>query len=227
MRLQIACAALVAALTATAASSAAAQDLQIAGNFGLTTDYVFRGVSQSGEDPAPFAGIDATYGGFYAGAWGSSVDFGDGTDIEVDVYGGYRTEAAGYALDFGVVGYFYNGAPGGVDYDYAEFKVAASRAIGPVTLGGAVFYSPDFFGADDEATYVEGNAAFVIADGWTVSGAVGNQFLDVSDDYVTWNLGVAYTLAEGVVLDGRYHDTDLDGIDIAEERFAFTVKASF
>jgi uncharacterized protein (TIGR02001 family) len=228
MKLHTACAALVAALTASVvASAASAQDLAWSGNFGLTTDYVFRGVSQSGGDPAPFAGVDVTYGSFYAGAWGSSVDFGDGTDIEVDLYGGFRTEAAGYALDFGVVGYLYNGAPGGVDYDYVEFKAAASRAIGPATLGAAVFYSPDFFGADDSATYVEANAAYAIAPGWTVSGAVGHQFLDVSDDYTTWNVGAGYALAENVVLDGRYHDTDIDGLGIAEERFVFTVKASF
>lgn len=228
MKLHTACAALVAALTASiAASSASAQDLDIAGNFGLTTDYVFRGVSQSAEDPKPFVGVDATYGSFYAGAWASGVDFGDGTDTEVDLYGGFRTEAGGLALDFGVVGYLYNGAPGGVDYDYVEFKAAASRAIGPATIGAVVFYSPDFFGADDAATYVEANAAFAPADGWTISGAVGQQFLDVSDDYTTWNIGAAYALTENVVLDGRYHDTDIDGLAIAEERVVFTVKASF
>jgi uncharacterized protein (TIGR02001 family) len=228
MKLHTACAALVAALTATvAASSASAQDLDIAANFGLTTDYVFRGVSQSAEDPAPFVGVDATYGSFYAGAWASGVDFGDSTDNEIDIYGGFRTEAAGYALDFGVVGYLYTGAPGGVDYDYVEFKAAASRAVGPATLGAAVFYSPDFFGADDAATYVEANAAYAVGAGWTVSGAVGHQFLDVSDDYTTWNVGAGYALTENVGLDLRYVDTDIDGLAIAEERFVLTVKATF
>lgn len=228
MRLHIACAALAAALTATAASSAAsAQDLDVVFNFGLTTDYVFRGVSQSGEDPAPFVGVDATLGSFYAGAWASPVEFGDSTDNEVDIYGGYRTEAGGFALDFGVVGYLYTDAPDGADYDYVEFKAAASRAIGPATLGAAVFYSPDFFGADDSATYVEANGALVLGAGWTASGAVGHQTLDVSDDYSTWNLGASYALTEQVTLDARYHDTDIDGLSIAEDRIVFAVKAVF
>ncbi|MBX4158944.1 TorF family putative porin, partial [Lactiplantibacillus plantarum] len=135
-------------------------------------DYVFRGVSQTGEDPAIQAGLDLTHGQFYAGAWASNVDFGDDTDAEIDVYGGYRTEAGGFALDFGVIGYLYAGEPDGADYNYAEFKAAASRAVGPATFGAAVYYSPDFFGVDDEATYAEVNAAFSPADKWTISGAV-------------------------------------------------------
>src|SRR6185437_12234796 len=44
-------------------------------NVGLTTDYVFRGISQSGEEPAIQGGVDFTCGRFYAGVWGSSIDF--------------------------------------------------------------------------------------------------------------------------------------------------------
>ena len=75
-----------------------------------------------------------------------------------------RDPQAGDALGIGT-------QPAGADYDYAEFKAAASRAFGPVTLGAAVYWSPDFFGADEEATYVEANAAFSPAAKWTVSGA--------------------------------------------------------
>jgi uncharacterized protein (TIGR02001 family) len=227
MRLQTACVALAATLLATTATVASAQDVDIAFNAAVTTDYAFRGVSQTLEDPAISGGVDLTAGSFYAGAWGSNVDFGDDTDLEVDLYGGFRTEAGGYALDFGVVGYLYGNAPAGVDYDYVEFKAAASRAIGPVTAGVALYVSPDFFGADDEATYLELNGSFAPAGGWTVSGAVGQQWLDVSDDYTTWNLGVGYALTENLALDVRYHDTDIDGLAIAEDRIVATIKAAF
>lgn len=228
MRLQTACAALAAAMVATAASAASAQDTEFAFNAAATTDYVFRGVSQTDEEFALSLGADLTVGSFYAGAWTSNVDFGDDTDLEVDIYGGYRTEAAGFALDLGVVGYLYTSAPDGADYDYVELKAAASRAVGPVTLGGVVYYSPDFFGAaDEEAWYWEGNLAFTPAEDWTVSGALGVQVLDVSDDYTTWNLGVAYAATDNLVLDVRYHDTDLDDLPIAEGRVVATVKASF
>lgn len=111
----------------------------------------------------------------------------------------------------GAVGYGYVNAPDGADYDYLELKAAASRAIGPATFGGVVYWSPDFFGLDEEATYAEANVVFTPADKWTVSGAVGHQWLDVNDDYATWNVGVGYAVTEHVAIDVRYHDADVDG----------------
>ena len=222
-----AAAALALGLTSLAAP-ASAQDAKVAFNVGVTSDYVFRGYSQTNEDPAIQGGVDLTAGSFYAGAWASNVDFGDDTDAEVDVYGGYRTEAAGFALDFGVIGYLYAGEPDGADYNYAEVKAAASRAVGPATFGAAVYYSPDFFGAaDKEATYAEVNAAFSPADKWTISGAVGQQWLDVSDDYLTWNAGIGYALTENLSADARYYDTDVDGVPVAEDRFVVGLKLTY
>jgi uncharacterized protein (TIGR02001 family) len=229
MRLQASCAALAAALSTLAfAGNASAQDADVAFNVAVASDYVFRGVSQTDEDPAFQAGVDlALASGFYAGGWVSNVDFGDDTSAEFDVYGGYRTELEGFALDFGVIGYLYVGEPSNAEYDYVEYKAAISRAIGPVTAGAAVFYSDDFFGADEEAVYVEANAAFTPAEKWTVSGAVGQQSLDVSDDYVTWNAGVAYALSDVYTLDVRYHDTDVENVDIYDGRVVATIKAFF
>lgn len=228
MRLHTACAALAAALLTTAAAGAAsAQDVDVAFNVAGTSDYVFRGVSQTSEDPAISAGVDLTFGSVYAGAWASNVDFGDDTDAEVDLYGGFRSELGGFALDFGAVAYLYANAPDGADYDYVELKAGASRAIGPVTAGVVLFYSPDFFGADEEAFYTEANLAFSPATDWTVSAAVGKQVLDVTADYTTWNAGVAYAVTDNLVLDVRYHDTDIDGLPIAEERVVGTIKALF
>ena len=228
MRLQATCAALAAAFaTLVTAGAASAQDVEFAFNAAATNDYVFRGASQSNEDFALSGGVDATIGGFYAGGWASTVDFGDATDAEVDVYGGYRAEAGGFALDFGVVGYFYVDAPGGADYDYVEYKAAASRAIGPLTAGVAVFYSPDFFGVDETATYLEANAAFSPVDKVTVSGAVGKQWLDVTGDYVTWNVGAAYALTDSLAVDVRYHDTDVDNAPLYDGRVAVSLKLAF
>ncbi|HCW50371.1 MAG TPA: hypothetical protein DGP25_10535 [Brevundimonas sp.] len=182
---------------------------EVSANVAVTSDYVFRGVSQTGEDPAIQAGLDLTHGQFYAGAWASNVDFGDGeTDAEVDLYLGVRPEFAGLNWDFGVVGYLYTGQPDAAGYDYAELKVAASRAVGPATLVAAVFWSPNFFGAEDEATYAEFNGAFSPADRWTLSGAVGRQWVSSGSDYNTWNAGVAYQLTRTLAVDVRYHDTD-------------------
>ena len=228
----------IAALSLIAASSAItvpalAQDAgpQWAFNVAGASDYVFRGVSQTEEDPAISGGVDVTVGTFYAGTWASNVAFpGDGdTNAEIDLYGGIRPEVAGWNLDLGVVGYLYTSQPNGADYDYVELKAAASRAIGPATVGAAVYYSPDFFGAaEDEATYVEANAAISPADKWTISGAVGRQFVSSAFDYTTWNLGAAYQLTSNLAVDVRYHDTDEhDFGDIYGSRAVASLKATF
>lgn len=213
------------------ASHAKAQDTDLAWNVAASTDYVFRGVSQTEEDPAISAGVDLTSGAFYAGAWASNVAFpGDpDTNAEIDIYAGIRPEFAGWTWDFGAIGYFYASQPNGADYDYVEAKVAASRAIGPATVGAAVYWSPDFFGAsEDEATYVEANAAFNPAENWTVSGAVGRQFVSSDFDYTTWNLGVARQLNDTLAVDLRYHDTDEhDFGDIYGSRAVVSLKAVF
>jgi uncharacterized protein (TIGR02001 family) len=209
------------------AGQAKAQD--VTGNVALTSDYVFRGVSQTSENPAVSAGVDATFGSFYAGGWASNVDFGDDTDAEVDVYGGWRSELSGWAVDLGGVAYLYTGQPDGADYDYVELKAAASRAVGPATLGVAAYWSPDFFGAsEDEATYLEANAAFSPADRWTLSGAVGRQWVLSDLDYTTWNAGVAFALTDHLALDVRYHDTDQhDFGDAYGARAVASLKATF
>jgi uncharacterized protein (TIGR02001 family) len=226
MRLALACASFLALTTGVGAAQAQTAP-EVAFNIGVVSDYVFRGASQTDEEPALQGGVDVSFAsGFYVGGWASMVDFGDDTDAEVDLYGGYRTELGGYGLDLGVVSYLYVNEPGSADYNYVELKAAASRAIGPVTLGAAVYYSPNFFGADEQTTYLEANAAYAVTDKWSVSGAIGHQSLDVNDDYATWNLGVAYALTDHLAVDVRYHDTDVDG-PLTDDRFVVGLKASF
>lgn len=222
-------AALVAIGVAGKARAQEATGPQVSWNVAAASDYVFRGVSQTQENPALSAGVDLTNGAFYAGAWASNVDFGDDADAEVDLYGGWRPEVAGWTLDLGGVAYLYTGQPDGADYDYVELKSAASRAVGPATVGAAVYYSPDFFGAsEDEATYLEANAAFAPADRWTVSGAVGRQWVSSDLDYATWNLGAAYALTDHLTVDVRYHDTDQhDFGDSYGARAVASLKATF
>lgn len=214
-----------------APQAASAQSADWAFNAAVGSDYVFRGVSQTEEDPALSAGADLTSGSFYAGAWASNVSFvGDAdTNAEVDLYGGFRTEASGWNMDLGVVGYLYTSQPNGADYDYVELKAAASRAVGPATIGAAVYWSPDFFGAaEDEATYVEANAAFSPAAKWTLSGALGRQFVSSDFDYTTWNVGAAYALTDTLAVDVRYHDTDEhDFGDVYGARAVASLKAVF
>lgn len=205
------------ALAAAAASlcfAGAAQAQEDSGpsfsfNLGAASEYVFRGFSQTDEDPQVFGGVDASYGIAYAGAWVSNVDFLDSTDIEFDLYAGIKPTAGAVTFDLGVIYYGYTDQPSGADYDYWEFKAAASVPAGPATLGAAIYYSPDFFGVADDAIYYEANVAVPIPNSkFTVSGAIGYQEQDGGLDYTTWNAGVGFALTDHVSLDVRYHDTD-------------------
>ena len=206
--------ALVAAVGSLALAGAAhAEDapaFKLAFNVGANTDYVFRGISQTNEDPSIFGGVDATIGSIgYAGVWVSNVDFGNGTDAEFDLYAGIKPTFGAVTFDLGVLYYGYTDQPKGSNEDYWEAKVAASAAVGPATIGAAFFYSPEFFGKTGDATYYEVNGALPIGDTkFTVSGALGYQQVKGPLDYATWNVGVGYTLTDHIGLDVRYFDTD-------------------
>jgi uncharacterized protein (TIGR02001 family) len=208
-------AALLAAVgSLTVAGAAQAQDslpFDLSFNVGADTEYVFRGFSQSDEDPAVFGGVDATFAGIgYAGVWASSVDFGNGTDAEVDLYGGIRPRAGPVTFDIGVIYYGYVDQPSGAHEDYWEGKVAASIPAGPATLGAAVYYSPEFFGKTGDAVYYEANATYgVPGSRFSLSGAVGRQEVDQGVDYTTWNAGVGWALTDHVGVDVRYFDTNV------------------
>lgn len=76
-------------VAATAIPSAAYA--QLAFNAGAVTDYRYRGISQTRLKPAVQGGVDFAAGGFYVGAWASSVkwikDAGGDAPAEIDVYG--------------------------------------------------------------------------------------------------------------------------------------------
>ena len=130
-------------------------------NVALTTEYVFRGFSQTKEGPAIQGGYDLTCGIFYAGVWASNLDWGgDGlgnslANIEMDWYLGIKPVTGRITWDLGVIYYSYPnsaklgvngvGAPDRRDYNYVELKVGASTEIWKDgTVGVTVFYSPDY-----------------------------------------------------------------------------------
>lgn len=207
--LKIALAAAVGSLALAGAAQAQDAGPTFAFNVGAATDYVFRGISQTDEDPQVYGGVDASMGIGYAGVWVSNVDFGNGTDAEFDLYAGIKPTAGPVTFDLGVIYYGYIDQPSGSNEDYWEGKVAASVPAGPATLGVAVYYSPEFFGKTGDAIYYEANAAVAIPDTkFTINGAIGRQEIDKAFDYTTWNVGVGFALTDNISLDVRYWDTN-------------------
>ena len=217
-------------------ASAPARTCTTAGNVGVTSDYVFRGISQSNEEAAIQGGVDLTCGNFYAGFWGSSIAFGNGT--EIDLFGGYKTTIGRFAIDLGFIYYGYPGADSGDDLDFFELKAAASTEVWKGgTLGATVFYSPEYTGGTGAVTTLEGTLGHALPNfsifSPTLSATVGRSFFHDEDDfsYTYWNLGVSLGFMEKWSLDLRYWDSDIDSaadpFGLADERFVATLKYTF
>lgn len=195
---------------------------QVSASVTLTSDYVFRGMSLSGEDPAIQGSFDYATDDFYVGVWGSSLGSG-GTSMELDVYAGYTPTFGPLALDIGVVGYFYPGADDNTaEFDFFELALGGTYELTErLSLGAAVNYTPENYGETGEATYVELNGAYAFTDAFAASAAFGSYRIDdvngpfagaPSDTYNSWNLGATYAL-HGFELDLRYHDNNIGAGD--------------
>lgn len=136
--------------------------ITVNGSATLTSDYRFRGVSQSDQEVAVQGGVTVTHeSGAYIGAWGSNLagwgTFGGG-NMELDLIAGYKAPLADNAvLDVGAVWYMY---PGGSDKtDFVEPYAKLTGTTGPATLTAGVAYAPQqealgrwyFTGADAAA----------------------------------------------------------------------------
>jgi len=167
-------------------------DNTVAFNAALTSDYRYRGISQTRLQPALQGGADYTHNpsGLYAGTWLSTIkwtkDAGGGGDVEWDLYAGKRGQlTADVSYDVGVLGYVYpsnslKDVPGSVDANTAE-------------LYGQLGYGP---------AYVKYSTALTNLFGYTDSRHSG--YLDVGANV---DLGNAFTLnLHAGRQDVRHHD---------------------
>lgn len=157
----------------------------LSANVALTTDYVFRGFTQTDENAAVQGGFDVGCSIFYAGVWASNLDFGgdqqqngtlvDFANIEIDYYAGVKATIPGtpVEVDLGAIYYTYPNAFDDRTYtdaanvltivpefDYWEIKAGASATLIPdlLSAGLTVYYSPDYFAETGENWIFEGTA---------------------------------------------------------------------
>ena len=198
--------------------------LSFSGTAAMTSDYRFRGMTQTMSDPAVQAGFALSHdSGLYAGVWGSNVDFGGTAHLELDPYIGYTTSLDYFAskpvLD---VGLWYYAYPSESDLNWLEVyaKLGFSDVLfKDASLLTAINYSNDFLGVDTDAWYF--NATYTAPIGSTgFSGVAGLgytqaddfDFGDNSDSYVDWKVGVSYNFAsvEGLSAELAAVGTDID-----------------
>lgn len=192
--------------------AAAAAHAELSATATGISDYRFRGISLTNDDPALQGSIDwAGENGFYVGAWASNIDFGNDVDgdIEVDLYAGFAGGAEdGLGWDVGIVWYAYPGADD-ID-DYPEIYAGLSFGVFDVKQ----WYSNDLSGTELDGWYTEGNASFALPANLTLNLHAGYNYGDAFDDteYLDYSIGLAYTLGN-FELGLAWIDTDLDDGD--------------
>ena len=206
----------------------------LSANIGITTDYIFRGISQSQHDPAISGGVDYSHSsGLYAGTWLSTqkwVDeaatpsaYKDGSDLELDIYGGYKNTLGEVGYDIGLIHYAYDGDRGvartagfatpettevylGLSWKMLSLKY--SHTVSKYFVGWGTPGTLDSKGSN----YLELNATHDLGNGWGLSGHIGHQKIKnfSNASYTDWKVGVTKDVGFGVVA-LAYSDTDGEG----------------
>jgi uncharacterized protein (TIGR02001 family) len=169
-----------------------AQASPLSFNASLTSDYRYRGISQTRLKPALQGGVDyALPAGFYIGAWGSTIkwikDAGGDAQVEIDLYGGYKGEIVkDLAFDVGLLQYVYPGAKtsawNATYKDPNTTEAYGALTFGPVT-GKASVALTNLFGnynfssgkSSKGSVYVEVAAGLEVGGGVTVTPHLGYQ----------------------------------------------------
>ncbi|EEO27075.2 TorF family putative porin [Oxalobacter paraformigenes] len=234
-------------LSLTGLSAGHAEEVKgpFSANVSLTSDYAYRGISQTDERPAIQGGFGFEHdSGFYASLWGSSIswlhDMSEGgapsSSLELDISGGYKRQFGDFGLDAGLLYYYYPGS-------YKSAWKQANGMTDPHTLEGYVGGSwkylslkyshsfTDLFGAQDtrNSKYIDFSVAYPVMDRLTLDGHFGRQFITGhGNSYNDWKLGATFTY-RGFGFGLHYVDTNIDNKDEAnaDARFIVSVSKAF
>lgn len=229
----------IAAITLAPFAAAAEEAQSFRGRAALYSEYEYRGIAQTSEDPALQLTLDYAHAsGFYLGTFLSNVkwlkDTGDElgipTDarVEWDFYGGYRWGIApGWTADIGVLRYQYPSSNSfGTTFGSPNTtEVHAGASWGPATLKYSyaltrLFGVPDSEGSD----YLELAVSQPVMDRLTVNALLGRQryrgsqpvgtrtFDNGNFDYTVWKLGATYEFGGGLSAGAYYKGTDADAV---------------
>ena len=203
------------------------------GNVSLASDYIFRGISQTGHDAAIQGGADYAHSsGLYAGIWGSNVGwiedyqgYGSG-NLELDLYGGFRNTigSTDFTYDVGVIQYYYPGERynnifkfTAVNANTTELYAALGWKWFSVKYSHTVSDGSFGFPNADGSGYLDISASLPIGETGLTAGAHWGSFEFENNgaaDYDDWKVSLAYDMGKltdklsGVTLGVMYTDTD-------------------
>ena len=169
------------AVAIVAASGLSQAQAAVEANIGVTSNYLWRGVTQSMNDPSISGGVDYSHeSGFYAGTWIGTIDWGPGGATENDYYLGYSGESGDFGYDVGYIYYNYP-ATGYEDSDFGEVYFNGSY----MGFGFGVAYTVNSQVADG-SLFDTGDIYYNVSYGWDLP----NEFaLGVTYGYYDFDLG--------------------------------------
>lgn len=215
---------LVAALAASMfTTTAVASEVEVSANMAATSNYVWRGMTQTDNSPAIQGGFDVSMGGLYAGVWGSNVSWTNDNDssLEADFYAGYAGEVAGIGYDLGYITYTYANVTDANNFDEVYFGL--SKDFGSFGVSG--MYSKG----------VKVPTGGTKLDDWTVGATAGlGMDVELAVNYGEYeNTGERYSIGLAKSFgkfdfDLTYHDFSHDTVSANDEdNVVLTVGTSF
>ena len=166
----------------------------LSANVAMTTNYMFRGVSQTDNGPAIQGGFDYEYTpyGLYAGVWGSNVSSEGyaGASMELDLYVGWKPTWDKLSFDIGYLRYQYPTTDYS-DNNTNEYKLGLSYETEYFTPGFTVSYRDDWYGTGD-SWYYDLSVDIPLPYEFTLSGHYGwNRFDDSSVNYEDYKVALS------------------------------------
>ena len=170
---------------------------------GLTSNYLFRGISQSNNAPSVNANAELRYTfsdtwAAYVGTAGSSIKLTD-TDqsptMELDMLGGVRGTFGAFSADLGAIAYIYPGIstptrsltsgpypvfPSNPTF-YEGYAKLGYHITETISVGANAFYSPSFLDTGANGTYLSATAKWTLPMDFALSGEFGHQYLGSTD----------------------------------------------
>lgn len=207
-----------------AGTSPKSHAVELSGDLTFTSDYAFRGISQTDEAPAIQGGLTLSdESGFYVSVWGSSVDFGGEGTLEFDVMLGWSGALnEEWSVDVGVMRYGYpNTEFAGSNF----YELYGSLSYQDFTFGLA--YSDDYYANAGTYFYLYGGYSYALTDNLALDLHIGhNEYDDSAASYLDWSVGLS-TEVLGAGLSLAYVDTDIDDCNLCDSRVIFSVSKSF
>lgn len=219
----------------------ATPDNVVSFNAAVTTDYRYRGLSQTRTKPALQGGADYTHNpsGFYAGTWLSTIkwikDLEGDSDVEWDVYAGKRGEfAPGVSYDFGGLGYVY--PSNGLHPSANTFELYGQVGFGP----GYLKYShstTNLFGTADSKNsgYLDLGANIEVGAGLVLNLHAGRQRVAHNSAYsyndykigLTKDLGFASVALAIIGTDTDAYVSPVNGKNLGKNGAVLTLSKTF